>query len=197
MYPCTLYLIHVHSAEIPLAAHSGAWNPYIPGWIQRSPLFKPFSVAEVRPYLLPEHVIQGVRTFVFFVGIGRSGTTVLSLLLDAHPNAIIANDYALFMKWPEDPSFHRNRTLFYSAIYCQSKRQAVAHPQTHLHGRDAYLGKYRDHVSVVGDKEAGTATRFFRVNRQLWKRVFAELQKTVNVPIRLIQVWNSCVCVCV
>ena len=184
-----------------MTAHPGAWNPYIPNRIKVSHLFKPFSPAQVQPFLLPEHIMQGVHTFVFFVGIGRSGTTLLASLLDAHPNAIVANDYAFFMKWPEDPSFHRNRTLLYSAIHYQSMRQAMEHRQTSLHVSNAYLGRYQGHVSVIGDKEAGTATRFYRANKQLWMKIFAELQQTVNVPVKLIQVytnmWSCPFCICI
>ena len=203
-----LFRIYNCSTDLqPLAVQSDAWGPHVPAWIQRSSISRPFSPANVRPCLLPEEVIQGVHTFVFFIGIGRSGTTILSLLLDAHPNAIVANNYAFFMKWPVDPAFHRDRSLLYSAIFCQSKKQAAKHQyrQPSLQGSDAYLGKYQDRVFVVGDKEAETATKFYRTDRQLWKQVFAELQQTVNVPIKLIQVSRShdlaciyvCVCACI
>lgn len=36
-------------------------------------------------------VFDRVHTYVMFIGIGRSGTTLIGALLDAHPRIIIAN----------------------------------------------------------------------------------------------------------
>ena len=43
-------------------------------------------------------MIAGVEKFVFFVGRGKSGTTITASVMDAHPNMIVSNQYFLETK---------------------------------------------------------------------------------------------------
>ena len=57
---------------------------------------------------LPNTVINHVHCFLFFVGYARSGHSIIASMLDAHPNVVIAHEYALFVKWEHEPAQHSN-----------------------------------------------------------------------------------------
>ena len=42
---------------------------------------------------------NNLHTFVQFVGYPRSGHTLVAMLLDAHPNIVISNEYNILEKW--------------------------------------------------------------------------------------------------
>ena len=45
---------------------------------------------------LPLSVVDGVKTFVFFIGIGRSGHSIVASILDSHPHMVVSNELNLF-----------------------------------------------------------------------------------------------------
>ena len=144
--------------------------------------------AEVEQSILPPRVMNGIKYFTFFVGAGRSGTTIVGALLDAHPSVILARDYCLFTKWPQNADYHCNRTLLYGALHAQQIRQAIDLAKTHYHIPTGFMGKYEDHVTVIGEKEAGTATAWYHANATIWKAILYELKHTVDIPVKLVQV---------
>ena len=86
---------------------------------------------------LPEVSFDSVHTFVLFVGIGRSGTTLLGALLDAHPNAIIANQQCA-LKYLHPFPFARDRIFRLRMglrashrTHDQGPQPSHAHPQDH------------------------------------------------------------------
>ena len=104
----------------PSIIHPNVWNlSYIPA---NSDFLKLTPKEKLLPMLLSEWLIDEVKYFSFFIGQGRSGTTIVGMLMDAHPNMIIAKDYCLFLKWPQDADYHSNRTLLYTALHLQSLR---------------------------------------------------------------------------
>ena len=106
----------------PSIIHPNVWNlPYIPA---NSKFLKLTPKEELLPLLLPKRLIDEVKYFSFFIGQGRGGTTIVGMLMDAHPNMIIATDYCLFLKWPQDADYHSNRTLLYTALYLRSRHVA-------------------------------------------------------------------------
>ena len=103
----------------PSIIHPNIWNlPYIPA---NSKFLKLTPKQKLLPMLLPKRLIDEVKYFSFFIGQGRGGTTIVGMLMDAHPNMIIATDYCLFLKWPQDADYHSNRTLLYTALHLQSR----------------------------------------------------------------------------
>ena len=69
---------------------------------------------------------EAVHTYVMFLGIGRSGTTLLGALLDAHPNVVIANEQNT-LKYLYPFSFSRDqifRLLQRNAVKQATKGQA-------------------------------------------------------------------------
>ena len=45
---------------------------------------------------LPLSVVDGVMAFVFFIGIGRSGHSIVASILDSHPHMVVSNELNLF-----------------------------------------------------------------------------------------------------
>ena len=106
----------------PSIIHPNIWNlPYIPA---NSDFLKLTPKQKLLPMLLSKRLIDEVKYFSFFIGQGRGGTTIVGVLMDAHPNMIIATDYCLFLKWPQDADYHSNRTLLYTALHLQSRHVA-------------------------------------------------------------------------
>ena len=106
----------------PSIIHPNVWNlPYIPA---NSDFLKFTPKEKLLPMLLSKRLIDEVKYFSFFIGQGRGGTTIVGVLMDAHPNMIIATDYCLFLKWPQDADYHSNRTLLYTALHLQSRHVA-------------------------------------------------------------------------
>ena len=144
---------------------------------------------------LPPSVINSVRKFVFFVGYARSGHSIIGSLLDAHPNVIIAHEYALFEKWINDPQKHSNRRWLYTRLYNNSK---CSYQQGHrkskenrkgysLHIASYWQGRYNQTIEVIGDKAGGMTTKTYakavrRSNGQ-FVRAYNNLLTTVNVPV--------------
>ena len=143
--------------------------------------------------LLPRKVIDGVKYFVFFVGHGRGGSSILGSLVDAHPHMVVATDYQLFHKWNENPEYHRNRSVLYTALYIRAKRVAIGYKKYESRGyslyiENAYMGRYLNNVTVIGEKEAGSATASFSINQARWLKTYQDIKRTTKVPVKIVQV---------
>ena len=69
-----------------------------------------------RSETLPKSVINHVNHFLFFVRYARSGHSIIASMLDAHPNVVIAHEYALFVKWEHEPAQHSSRTWLFNTL---------------------------------------------------------------------------------
>ena len=145
---------------------------------------------------LPEAVIAGVKYFTVFVGFGRSGSTLVGALLDAHPNIVLGTDYQLFLKWPEWPSRHRNLSYLYTALYQYSIKLAFYFRNDIGKGymfnlKKGFNGRYNKSILVIGEKEAVSATTPYITDHQQWMQTLKDLQDTVKVPIKGVMVSRS------
>ena len=143
--------------------------------------------------LLPDKIVNAVKYFVFFVGHGRGGSSILGSLVDAHPHMVVATDYQLFHKWNQNPDYHRNRSVLYTALYIRARRVAFGYRKFDSRGyslyiENAYMGKYLNNITVIGEKEAGSATASFSINKARWLRTYRDIKRTTNVPVKVVQV---------
>jgi hypothetical protein len=93
----------------------------------------------------------GVHTYVTFIGIGRSGTTLIGSLLDAHPRIIMANQETS-LKYMHPRLFSRFQVYW---LLCQNSRQR-ADNRTGGGGysyavKDQWQGRF-EKLAVIGDK---------------------------------------------
>ena len=73
---------------------------------------------------LDHKVCDGVQTFLMFIGYPRSGHTLISSLLDAHPNAIVANEFEVIGKWQKWETANKNKYFLFDQLYQNSKQEA-------------------------------------------------------------------------
>ena len=59
-----------------------------------------------------------------FIGYPRSGHTLISSLLDAHPNAIVANEFDVIGEWQNWIPTNRNKYFLFDQLYLNSKMEA-------------------------------------------------------------------------
>ena len=69
-------------------------------------------------------IVDGVETLLMFIGYQRSGHTLISSLLDAHPNMVIANDYDIFKRWKSYAAKDKNKQYLFQELYRNSYREA-------------------------------------------------------------------------
>ena len=140
---------------------------------------------------LPSSVINGVKTYVFFVGISRSGHSIVAALLDSHPHIVISNELDVFGSVLNDSSV--SKATLYNRIWDQSYRKA----RTTLHNTGKgyslaidglYQGAYQSYIDVIGDKHGGRAARAFLADDKLFQSRLDKLRTLVKQPIKLIHV---------
>ena len=73
---------------------------------------------------LDHKVCAGVCTFLLFFGYPRSGHTLVSSLLDAHPNVIVANEFDVIGKWREWSTANKSKYFLFNQLYLNSKKEA-------------------------------------------------------------------------
>ena len=100
-------------------------------------------------------------TFVLFLAQSRSGHSLIGSLLDAHPNAMIANEADIFGVYASDTSHQTRSTLFNRLINNSLSCGIAGRFQT---GYDytvpgAYTGQWRCRIDVIGDKKGGRLTK--------------------------------------
>ena len=74
-------------------------------------------------------VWNNVKHVLFFFGHGRSGTTIVSALLDAHPNIIMCPEYDVFGRWMHWDESQRARDYLFQELYSCSFEYARIGPR--------------------------------------------------------------------
>jgi hypothetical protein len=124
----------------------------------------------------------GVQNFCIFIGYPRSGHTLIGSLLDAHPNAIVADELNV-LRYIEDG--FSNRQLFY--LLLRNSRRAAAAGRT----RSGYCydvpGQWQGHsqkLLVIGDKMGHASARALAREPSLLDSV----RRLLGVQIKFIHV---------
>ena len=143
---------------------------------------------------LSREAVDGVEKFVFFVGYGRSGSSIIGSILDAHPNVIIAHEYRLPWKWAEHPEkYNLKKTFLFNELYRTSVESLTfgwRSPFQLKKGYSLYVegtwqGRFTE-LKVIGDKSTGNLPDRFRSSPANATREFHQLLETVKIPIRVI-----------
>lgn len=141
-------------------------------------------------YLLPNDVVTGVKSFVFFIGHALSGHSVVASMLNAHPHIVIAHEYGLFKNWHEHPSLHSNKNWLFSALYTNSK---LLTKHSTLNGYsltipNSWQGNYDDYISIIGDKSGEMTIQEFTRDPDKFKKLYHELRNALQIPVRIFYV---------
>lgn len=131
-------------------------------------------------------LFKNVETFVFFIGHNKSGTSMMGSLLDAHPNAIVADEvgavHYLSQGFKRDQVFHlllrgSRRELLKGRITARRLTPYSYFVPGQMQGR-------YEELKVIGDGRAGSTTNLLSTQPELLN----QLPDLVNgLKIRIIQ----------
>jgi hypothetical protein len=129
-------------------------------------------------------LFDGVQAYCMFVGIGRSGHSLVGTLLDAHPDAMIAHELDALAHFEAG----LGRDQVYALIMDNARRFTEEGRKAQWSGYDyqvpgGWHGRF-DTLRVIGDKRGGASTRRLRESPELLDRV----REVVGVPVRVVHV---------
>ena len=141
--------------------------------------------------------VQSVETFLFFIGYGRSGHSLVASILDAHPNVIIAHEYYLFDKLnqPRRYPMLTNKSGLFDELYLSSYTSAAKGWRAAVNTSKGYnfelpgtwQGRFNQ-LKVIGDKTGGATAMMYHKDPNKFKNTYRSLQQTVDVPIKTLHV---------
>ena len=100
-------------------------------------------------------IYDRVQELLIFVGYPRSGHTLVSSLLDAHPHVIVANEFDILAQWQKWDATTKNKYYLFDQLLMNSKKEAdVGYRSATVQHRYSYhvpgqwQGTYRDSIMV-------------------------------------------------
>ena len=110
---------------------------------------------------------------MLFVGYARSGHSIVSTLMDAHPHVVISNELNLFDQFSEldkAPSSSWRENL-YNLLHSRSIRDARwsrtnPHKGYVLKVDGLWQGSFNESIDIIGDKSGDITTRAFSENEE-------------------------------
>lgn len=119
-----------------------------------------------------------LKTFVLFLGNPRSGTTLVRSIIDAHPNAVIANELHVVRLMKAGADWNKIKKNI-----CLNSQNFTANPVwTDYSYRINGSGK-KNRINVIGDKRsAGTVHEF-----SLHPHLIDELKDLIPLPIKVMR----------
>jgi len=143
---------------------------------------------------LPQSVIDGVKTFVFFLGHGRSGHSIVGSLMDGHPHMVISYQLGLF-ELLASGSLAPDKSTIFNRVWENAKQTAKngtrAESRTEkgysLFVGGLYQGRYVDHIDVIGDKGGGATTGLLLRSPDKWSYAF-DIIKSLAGSLKVIHV---------
>ena len=143
---------------------------------------------------LPLEAVEKLRYFVLFAGHARSGSSIVGAVIDAHPHAVLANEY-FFPRWMAlTPELFPNRSFVFSQLYDHQQRIVAHNKQTKgysLYIKGSHMGSYDRWINVIGDKSAAHTTSMYTEDPDRFMEILQNIRTLVGVPIKFIQVSMS------
>ncbi|QTA88365.1 sulfotransferase [Desulfonema magnum] len=151
------------------------------------PLIRRYHTSRIR-HLIKEDTFQDVKTFCMFMGHSRSGHSLISALLDAHPDIVLSDDLDA-LKYI-DAGF--GKTDMYHLILAKSHSHARAGRIRDGRRGKAYYsyavpGQWQGtcrKIQIIGDKKGGMTAKRLTANPGLLQ----QLRRTVDTSVKLIVV---------
>ena len=148
---------------------------------------------KVTQELVPQSVIDRVKTFIFFVGHPCSGHSIVGSLMDSHPHMVISHEYTLFQKLSTGALAPTKPDIF-NALWKTDQAVAGKYGIRSLNEKGYTLfvdglhqGKYVDYIDVIGDKRGDCTIEMFINRPNDWSSVYGILQ-SLNVTLKVIHV---------
>ena len=156
---------------------------------------KPLEHPEWRP--LNDSDIDGLQSFLFFIGWARSCHSVIGSMLDAHPNIIIAHEFFLFDKLGKDPQL-RNRSIMFNKLYSNSYKSAINGWRSDENTVKGYTlgmpGSWQGQFSnlkVIGDKSGGDSVKQYRDRGTQLIIAYEQFKDDVKRPIKVLHAFGT------
>ena len=146
--------------------------------------------------VLPQYVIDHVKTLVFFLGHAHSGHSIVASLMDSHPHMVISHELDLVAKLSLG-IIAPNKAEIFNTIWSNTVQTAIDGVRTH-NGKGYNLtvdglceGSYSNTIDVIGDKRGGkTVSLLNNNNSKRWLTAFTIL-KSLNVTLKVILVLRN------
>ena len=143
-------------------------------------------------HTLPQEVIDGVKTFVFFIGYQRSGSSIMSSLMDAHPHTVVSYQYGNV--FTDNKKSLTDKNYLFNELYRKSQKDAASGDRSEsiqaknysLHVPSQWQGKYDRHISLIGNKNAGKTVAIYVSSPSTFIRRYKMLQKSIGVPMKAV-----------
>jgi hypothetical protein len=142
--------------------------------------------------------IRDLRTFVMFVGFGKTGHSILGSLLDAHPDIIIAHEYGFLRDFTKAFASRPNwALLLFNKLYTNSRRTVLRgwrrqgmNIKGYTLGGNSWQGRFRQ-LKVIGDKSGGLTTKVHYLDKTRCKYFVDGLNRTLVVLVKGIRVLRN------
>ena len=138
---------------------------------------------------LPRSVTSKIKTFVLFVGIARSGHSIVAAILDSHPHIVVSNELDVFSSID-----HSSKASLFYLIWKKSCKIAgrgglerIAKGYS-LSVDGSWQGAYQSYINVIGDKHGGRIAKEFLGNPELFQSHLNKLRSLIKMPIKVIHV---------
>ena len=139
---------------------------------------------------LSSSIINEIKTFVLFVGISRSGHSIVAAILDSHPHIVVSNELDVFSRINN----HSSKASLFNLIWEKSYRKANlgglkrSKKGYSLSVGGSWQGAYQSYINVIGDKHGGRIAKEFVGNPELFQSHLNKLRSLINMPIKVIHV---------
>ena len=155
---------------------------------------------------LTKDVIDGIKTFVIFIGYPRSGHSIVGSLMDAHPHMVIANEFMLLRNWKyfsdrqkesgEANPFYQHKSYLFNTLYRRSywdttdglRSEKNTEKNYTLSMDSLWQGNFDKYISIIGDKSGGVTSTTYLTSKTTFSRYFEELRTTIKLPIKAVHV---------
>ena len=146
---------------------------------------------------LSESAVKGVERFVYFIGYGRSGHSIIASMLDAHPNIIIAHEYSIFENLRTMGRNAFSKEFIFNQLYRNSYESAICRDgwrniamnkkRYTLDMPGLWQGRFKE-LKVVGDKAAGYTAMEYYNSPGDFTELYSEFLATIGIPVQVIHV---------
>lgn len=155
--------------------------------MRRSKLpYKRAAIAKLSPFytrISAPKLFDHVKCFCMFIGHGRSGSSLMGGLLNAHQNIVMSNELNVL----EYMKANLSRTELFNLIYYMTRRQVNRGSQ----GGGGYSyavpnqwqGRHGE-ILVLGDRKAGATA--IQIHQD--KEMLSELKAWIGLPIKFVHV---------
>ena len=132
---------------------------------------------------------------MFFVGVARSGHSIVGAILDSHPHIVISNELNVFRNLLNIPDITKS-TLF-NKIWNTSYEKAINSDKLGMHSTDKgyslavdglYQGMYHSYIDVISDKMGGDTSVVYFTDPTNFEHHLNKLHNIINIPFKVFHV---------